>query len=248
MSNTSFSTIAALKKSSVSRYLQLATLFRRRIEDGQWSVGTKIPTVEELSKECGVATMTIRQALSILESEGLIERFRAKGTFVRQRPTRDLWCQVQTNWNGMLIARDDAQIEILSDERNVQLPPREYAIGRPSASYRHLRRRHLRDGNAFLLADVYVAERIVGLIPEEAYSQKTAMRLVADINEIEITDATQVLTIDSADLVTSDLLNIALSHPVAKVERCAVDTDDEIVLLADGIYRGDKVRIDFKLK
>ncbi|WP_244505173.1 GntR family transcriptional regulator [Pelagibacterium luteolum] len=232
----------------MARYIQLASLFRQRIEVGTWPVGLQIPTVEELSRECGVATMTIRQALSILEGEGLIERFRAKGTFVRQRPARDLWCQVQTDWSGMLIARDNAQIEILSDDRDVSLPVKEERIGTPAPGYRHLRRRHTRDGEAFLLADVYVSERIAPLISEAEYSQKTALRLVADLKGVEITDATQILTIDSADLVTSDLLNIALSQPVARVERVAVDSTGEIILVADGIYRGDKVRIDFKLK
>ena len=241
-------TAEALKKSAVSRYIQLATLFRRRIETGEWAVGDQVPTVESLARECGVATMTIRQAFDILEGEGLIERFRAKGTFVRERPSQDLWCQVETDWKGMLIARDKAKIEILHDERGVQLPTAGRRIGRPAAAYRHLRRRHTRDGEAFLIADVYVAERICPLIPEEAYSAKTALRLVADVPGLVITDATQTLTIGSADLITADLLDIPLSHPVAKIERCAVDAEGELVLLADGIYRGDKVRIDFKLR
>ena len=80
-----------LRKSAVARYLQLASLFRRRIEAGEWKVGSQIPTVEVLSKQFGVATMTIRQALNILEEEQLIERFRAKGTFVRAQPKRNLW-------------------------------------------------------------------------------------------------------------------------------------------------------------
>ena len=68
-------TSQALKKSAVARYLQLASLFRARIESGEWEVDSRIPTVEELARDCGVATMTIRQALDILEAEGLIERF-----------------------------------------------------------------------------------------------------------------------------------------------------------------------------
>ena len=71
-----------LDQSAVSRYLQLATLFRRRVETGEWAVGSQIPTVDELAEECGVARLTIRQALDQLESDGIIQRFRAKGTFV----------------------------------------------------------------------------------------------------------------------------------------------------------------------
>src|SRR3546814_1229236 len=69
----------------IPRYLQLSTLFRRMIASGEWQVGSQIPTVEELAAEYGVARATVRQALGILNGEGLIERYRAKGTFVTYR-------------------------------------------------------------------------------------------------------------------------------------------------------------------
>ena len=39
-------TMRALQKSNVSRYIQLASLFRSRIESGEWEVGAQIPTVK----------------------------------------------------------------------------------------------------------------------------------------------------------------------------------------------------------
>jgi GntR family transcriptional regulator len=56
-----------LTRSAVSRYIQLATLFRGRITSGAWPVGARIPTVDDLAAECGVARATIRQALDGLE-------------------------------------------------------------------------------------------------------------------------------------------------------------------------------------
>lgn len=241
-------TVRALRKSNVSRYIQLASLFRQRIESREWDVGSKIPTVKELADQCGVATMTIRQSLNILENEGLIERCRAKGTFVLERPRRDLWCEVRTDWTGMLIARDNAVIEILGDERNVSLPKGEGYIGNSAPGYRHLKRRHSRDGAAFLLADVYVDERICSAIPEEAYTTVTAMRLISDIPGQTVTDANQVVTIGSADLETSNELNISISDPVAKVRRMAVNQHGDVILLANGIYRGDMMKIEVKLR
>ena len=47
----------------------------------------QIPTVDALAAECGAARATIRQALYLLHQDGPIERFRAKGTFVRNLPT-----------------------------------------------------------------------------------------------------------------------------------------------------------------
>jgi len=126
-------------RSAISRYIQLATLFRQRIDSGQWPVGSQIPTVEELSLECGVARATIRQALDQLEKENLIERFRAKGTFVRRRPREELWCAVGTDWSGLLRPSHAAKIEVLEDEPNKVLSNVPYMIGELAPTYRRLR-------------------------------------------------------------------------------------------------------------
>lgn len=241
-------TVQALQKSNISRYIQLSSLFRQRIATGEWEIGDKIPTVKELAEQCGVATMTIRQALGVIEGEGLIERYRAKGTFVVERPSRDLWCEVKTDWSGLLIARDDAKIDIQGDERGVSLPRRESDIGTPAPSYRHLRRRHSRTGVPFMIGDVYVDERVLDLIPEDAYSLITAMRIANELPGHTIEDAVQIVTIGSADLDISTELNVSIGDPVARVQRIAVNQDGDIVLLANGIYRGDMMKIEVKLR
>lgn len=241
-------TVKALQKSNVSRYIQLASLFRQRIDTGEWDVGARIPTVKELAEQCGVATMTIRQALDIIEKEGLIARYRAKGTFVIERPRRDLWCEVKTDWTGLLIARDNASIEILDDQRDVPLPRLESNMGNDAPSYRHLKRRHSRDGTAFLLADVYVDERICPLIAEESYTKVTAMRLVADLPGQTVVSANQVVTIGAADLETATQLNISIGDPVARVQRIVVNQNGDIILMANGIYRGDMMKIEVRLR
>ncbi|MDF1774781.1 MAG: GntR family transcriptional regulator [Rhizobiaceae bacterium] len=240
-------TATALRKSSVARYLQLAALFRRRIETGAWPIDSRIPTVVELANECGVANMTIRQALGLLAEEGLIERFRAKGTFVRKRNRRDLWCEVQTDWNGLLMSRDNAKIAVLSVESGVTPPDVSIDVGEPAPVYRHLRRRHSRDGEAFLLADVYIDERICAKIDESDFTRKTSMRLISDVPGLKVVNAQQTLTIGSADPEISELLSIPLGDPIAYVQRVAVAEDGTIALIANGIYRGDMVRVDIKL-
>ncbi|MBE9603736.1 GntR family transcriptional regulator [Acetobacteraceae bacterium H6797] len=237
-----------LNRSAVSRYIQLATLFRHRIQQGVWKTGSQIPTVDELAAECGVARATIRQALDQLHQEGLIERFRAKGTFVRQPPQEQLWCSVETDWSGLLRSREGANIEILADEprRDGALIPD--SIGTPAPFYRHLRRRHWRDGQAFLLADVYLDERLSPKVTPEDLRSKTALKLVAGIPGVKITEAKQVLTIGAADVETAAALNVPLNAPVAIVHRAAVDETGTLVLMAHGVYRGDLVKLEVKLK
>ena len=236
-----------LNQSAVARYLQLATLFRRRVETGEWAVGARIPTVDELAEEFGVARLTIRQALSQLEGDGIIQRFRAKGTFVRKRRPQDLWCEVRTDWSGMLLTRAGATIEVLSDESG--LTPAGYeGTGILAPRYRHLRRRHSRDGEAFLLANVYVEETISKRIPAKAFSTKSALRMIADMRGFEIGAAKQTLAIGTADIEISALLGISLNAPVAHIRRVVLDRNGVVAVISDGTYRGDVVKVDMTLK
>lgn len=235
-------------RSGVSRYFQLSKLFRRQIESGEWKIDEQIPTVDELAAECGVARATIRQALDLLEAEGLIERFRAKGTFVRRRPRDDLWCEVGTDWSGLLRPSYNATIEILRDEPDSVIEPFADAIGEIAPAYRHLQRRHWRHGQPFLLADVFIDERLRPSISRQDLETKTALRLIADVAGVEIVDAQQTLTIGVASIESANALMIPLDAPVAFVRRQAVDQKGALVLLAHGVYRGDVVRFDVKLR
>jgi GntR family transcriptional regulator len=237
----------SLVRSAIPRYLQLASLFRRRIETGSWAVGAQIPTVEDLSAECGVARATIRQALGLLEDEGLVSRFRAKGTYVNKRPQDLLWLHVETDWNGLLTKREGARIEILEEETNVT-PPMPPHTGTLVGEYRHLRRLHWRDDSPFLVADVYIEESLAKQINKKAFSTTTALQLIADVPGVKIKDARQTLTIGSADIETAKLLMMELNAPIAKVGRSVVNNEGQIVLISNGIYRGDIVRVDLEMR
>ncbi len=248
--NMETATATALKKSAVSRYLQLAGHFRRRIESGEWQIGSRIPTVVELAEECGVAGMTVRRALDILETDGLIERFRAKGTFVREAPQKDLWFEMRTDWEALLNARYSSHIEVLS---NILGPAPSFLgeedwPGRPASEYRKLRRRYWRDGAAFMLADVYIDETAYRTLPEGSTERLTALRLISDLPGRPIANAQQELTITAADLTVANELSVPLGAPMARMVRLAVDTDGVRVLVADGTYRGDSTKLRLKLK
>jgi GntR family transcriptional regulator len=237
-----------LDRSAVSRYIQLASLFRRRIESGDWVIGQQTPTVDDLTVECGVARATVRKALDILEDEGLIERYRAKGTFVRQRPRQQLWCEVATDWSGLLAAREEAVIQVLSDEHGFQPPNVPHPVGALAPSYRRVIRRHARHGAPFLLARLYIDERLSKRVSKKDLQSKTALRLMADIPGLKIKDARQTLTISSADVETSERLKVPFNAPIGIVYRSVVDRSGCLVFIGEGLYRGDMIRIDMKLK
>ena len=77
--------------SSVPIYQQIATDLRNRILLEEWLVGDQLPTEKDFIEHYGVACITLRQAMSLLEEDGLIVRKQGKGTFVNATSSRKLF-------------------------------------------------------------------------------------------------------------------------------------------------------------
>ncbi|MEU5833216.1 GntR family transcriptional regulator [Streptomyces diacarni] len=65
-------------------YEQIADDLREAIRAGELSPGDRLATEAELSKKYRKTLPTVRQALSLLQTEGLIEKRHGRGSFVRK--------------------------------------------------------------------------------------------------------------------------------------------------------------------
>lgn len=68
-----------------ARYRQIAADLREAIEAEEYGPGAHLPTITELASRYGVAPMTVRTALRLLESEGLVRIEHGAGTVVLDR-------------------------------------------------------------------------------------------------------------------------------------------------------------------
>lgn len=64
-------------------YVQLYSRLRAKIQRGAWEAGTMIPPETEIGERYGVSRITVRAALDQMVRDGLIERMRGRGSFVR---------------------------------------------------------------------------------------------------------------------------------------------------------------------
>ncbi len=69
-------------------YRQVASRLRREIDAGRYEPGDPLPSESRLCSHYGVSRQTVRQAITVLTSEGLVTTERGRGTFVRSAPLR----------------------------------------------------------------------------------------------------------------------------------------------------------------
>jgi len=95
----------------------VAGTIRARIRAGDLAAGTALPPLDQLMAHYQVSKMSMRQALLILESEGLVSvrRGRHGGAVIRSSPV-DRFAELEPGWSGVLsndLATALAEIEPL---------------------------------------------------------------------------------------------------------------------------------------
>lgn len=229
----------------VPRYVQVASTLRRRIQDGHWGVGDKIATLEELEAEFRVARVTVRQAIELLQSEGLLKSHQGKGTFVTHSPDNHRWLHLATDWESLIepISKNVPRFISGAPHLDVQIDPND---GTPADAYEYMRSVQMSGEEPYAIASVYVAKHVFDRNPS-AFRKRVALAVIDEMSDLNITRAHQTLQISAADIDSALLLKIPLNAPTAEAH-CVV-TDDAGVLIYSGkiIYRGDRVKLNIEL-
>lgn len=69
-----------------TKHERLRSWIKNRIDDGTFNSGDKLPSENELCSMFGISRHTVRHALDLLESEGIIDRRRGSGTYILKKP------------------------------------------------------------------------------------------------------------------------------------------------------------------
>ncbi|MBT2488172.1 GntR family transcriptional regulator [Streptomyces sp. ISL-96] len=155
------------------KYQRIATELKAAIEAGEYAPGERLPGENDLMATYDVARMTARQALGVLQSEGLVEARKGAGVFVREfRPIRRrgvqrlshlTWGEGRSIWEGEAEGRD-LVVELLSVAEEEAPEGIAGVLGvAPGARVYVRRRRFVLDGKPVLLASSYLdAELVAG--------------------------------------------------------------------------------------
>src|SRR5580700_11360143 len=163
--------------SRLPRYLQVASVLRRRIQDGFWLVGDKIATLEQLESEFDVARVTVRQSIELLQSEGLLKSHQGRGTFVTKSLENKRWLHLATDWESLIAPIRENVLELLPA---MDAPP---SIGedegKRAEAYTYIRSVQKRGSEPYAFARVHVAEHVYARAPKR-FTTRPALAVLAE--------------------------------------------------------------------
>ena len=226
-------------------YAQVAAVIRQRIRSGLWAAGRQIPTLGDLEREFGVARVTLRQALSLLEAEGLIWRGRGRGTFVTEKAAL-AWFKLETSRDQLIRSLEGNWSKLIEVDPADSVPYLEPGDGDPAPAYRHMRRVHGAGAEAYALVDMHLDRRLYGKAPKR-FDAEMIIPVLDTLPGVEIADIRQTLTIGTADRAVAEALRLPIGSPIGILRRVVRDIAGQAVYVGIVNYRGDVVKLEIAL-
>ena len=204
-------------------YQRLADEIRQSVVDGTFKPGDRAPSETILAERHNLAPGTVRKALDVLVTEGVLERFQGKGTFVR-RPSFDRSLFRFFRFKGPDGAFSVLESRILRREiepipdyiaNALNVPP-----GTDGISISRLR---LHQGIPVVAEEIWLAFEPFRAFAAMQNSQ--IGELLYPVYGKLVAQAEETLTAEAASPETSRLLRIARGTPVIVIDRIAKGYD-----------------------
>lgn len=174
-------------------YLRLAEILKERIVEGSYGCGEKIPSEAALSREHGLALMTVRQAVGVLVERGLLERVPGRGTYVKELS----WSGAPFFINGLVdtVRAPETRVTIIKSE-----------VHRANAEVAAMLGIELGDSVIFLRRHIMADEEV--LLAQDGYLLLDPRRPVVEA-ELEATYLTGLFTGSGQGLIKKASLTIS---------------------------------------
>jgi GntR family transcriptional regulator len=226
----------------------LETILRRKIFAGKFTREKSLPSEDTLAAEYEVSRITVRQALSSLEQEGLVIRQRGRGTFVSAqampiRPPKLTGSIEDLISMGVQTRTELIDISWIEPPENVRrkLAPGDLKVLRLEKV------RHIED-SPFSHVLNYLPADIGERVPQDKVAIKPMLMILEEDLGMRADRAVQTLEATVADAEVAVLLDIRIGDPLLKAERTVFDFQQKPIEYVSVLYRADKYSYTVNLK
>tara|TARA_R110001599_G_scaffold37386_2_gene116081 strand:- start:1887 stop:2672 length:786 start_codon:yes stop_codon:yes gene_type:complete len=228
-------------KDGMTAYGRLANMLWMRIAEGEWQPGDRLPTVAQLAEEYGVAPVTVRTALRMLSSQGVIHARQGRGTFVAMGARNKVEAEpfeasgLDEHYFESWIIGPSEQVKVLGKHENVSCPSG-LSDGAPTyPEYVQLVRLHMSGMRPVCIVDFYIAKAAYASLPSEIENHFKIGLMLMTRSDPPIARGRQIVTVERAQSPDAALLEIAPSSPLVRVNRRFLDAEGRVV--GGGVHR-----------
>lgn len=239
--------------SRIPLYYQIENVLREKIASGAFSPGEQLPTESNMIEQFGVSRITIRQALSALASENLIERRQGSGTYVAQRKTRKRKFDGMIHLTGSLDELIEMGLETpvkLLEMNRIEADKHEAALlqvktGTPVFMLKRLR---LHEDTPYSLIVNYLPVEIGDKLTESELNSGAILQSIENKLGYHLHEARQQIKAELADPYVAELLGVRVGSALLSIERTVYSDDGKPVEFVHTLYRSDKYGFSVYLK
>jgi GntR family transcriptional regulator len=235
-------------------YHQVVDEIRRRIESGQWVAGDRVPSERQLAEILDVSRITVRHAVRLAVSEGLLQQRRGVGTFVGEpdRLSQDL-SEVRSFERTLAQEGHVASTEILRSEIVVS----DLAVSGtlqvdPAAPVYNLRLLGCRDSSPVVFYDSYFGQGHGREMARAAATLRDADKPFSTLDLYRqdsvsrvLTQLSQTIEAVAASPEIAAHLRVDVGSPVLAVESVMAD-DSGPLEFRRAYYRADRYKFGLK--
>ena len=224
-----------------SRYQQVKDLVRERIAAGLLGEGDALPSEEELAQALGYSRLTVHRALRDLAGEGVLLRYRRRGTFVAPLAPQSSAITVEP------IERQVAQRGHRHGARMVEVGAQkaDAALARrlevsPGTRVFRSRLVHLEDGEPIQLEERFVNPRVVPDYLSVDFTATTPAQYLQEhypLREVEHT-----IVAEAADAQSAALLDVPRGSPCLTILR-RTWSNGRVATCARLVHPGERFRL-----
>lgn len=227
------------------RYRQIADDLRRRIASGEWAAGQVLPSEAALGAEHEASRVTIRKALEVLRSEGLVDSRQGFGWLVAAETLPQPLASLVTI-EQQLEASGRASARQVLDFRFVDAPP--LVLPALGARVLEVRRLNLADGEPFARVTVWCRDDLGESLSKVDVERASFYELLDGRGEgnrdggegaaVTIGDATQTIGAENVTSADAELLGVPAGSAVLVVRRVTNDIAGIPVLVSEHVFPG----------
>ena len=229
-------------------YLQLYGILRKKIENHEWTLGSQIPTEEELCNMFGVSRATVRNAVLELVRQGYLKRQQGKGTFIFKDVISEGLTMLTSFRELMLEEGLNISTNILA--RTVMMPVDDLDIKLDIPKDKHIiyiKRLRTVDNEPILLQETYIPYHICPFLLEEDIDHNSLFDLIEKKYGIKITKVKNDIEISYLNADEARLIGLAVGSAAILLSQYFY-SGETLVMYTRSIKRTDRFKFLMELE